>query len=428
MDPALVELTRRLAAGDPTARAELAQHPGEMARALDEMVTVMERTTALLAESEQYVHAIAQQSLVGIYVAARDRLLYANEAMAAMLGYGVDEIVGRGNLLDVAHPEDRPTVTRNFERRFRGETFRGSFRMMRKDGSAVLVETDGRRVVLRGEPVVIGSVVAVGTHRRGLTQARRQRQALFRSEKMATLGELLGGLVGEMDNPLTVAMGQAHLIEQMAGAGPVAERAHKIAEEAERAGHIVRRFMAFVHDYPLERGLVSLNGVVRDVVDLFDHSLRRGRIDVALALSESLPAVWGDAHRLHELVAHLITNASQAMRGGPPPRRLTIATMVIPETTHVALEVSDTGPGVSVEARARLFEPFFTTKPAGVGTGLGLFVCLEIAKEHRGTISLLDSSGQGRPSTWTCPSEHPTSADRRLGVASWPERPGRRVA
>jgi two-component system NtrC family sensor kinase len=384
MDPSLVELTRRLAAGDPTARAELARHPGEMARALDEMVTVMERTTALLAESEQYFHAIAQQSLVGIYVAARDRLLYANEAIAAMLGYRVDEIVGRSNLLDVAHPEDRPTVTRNFERRFRGETFRGSFRMMRKDGSAVLVETDGRRVLRRGEPVVIGSVVAVGTHRRGLTQARRQRQALFRSEKMATLGELLGGLVGELDNPLTVAMGQAHLIEQMAGSGPVAERAHKIAEEAERAGHIVRRFMAFVHDYPLERGLVALNGVVQDVVDLFDHSLRRGRIDVALELAESLPAIWGDAHRLHELVG-----------GGPAPRRLTIRTMGIPETSHVALEVSDTGPGVSAEARARLFEPFFTTKPAGVGTGLGLFICLEIAREHHGTISLLDSSGAG---------------------------------
>jgi two-component system NtrC family sensor kinase len=384
MDPSLVELTRRLAAGDPTARAELARHPGEMARALDEMVTVMERTTALLAESEQYFHAIAQQSLVGIYVAARDRLLYANEAIAAMLGYRVDEIVGRSNLLDVAHPEDRPTVTRNFERRFRGETFRGSFRMMRKDGSAVLVETDGRRVLRRGEPVVIGSVVAVGTHRRAWVSPRRQRQALFRSEKMATLGELLGGLVGELDNPLTVAMGQAHLIEQMAGSGPVAERAHKIAEEAERAGHIVRRFMAFVHDYPLERGLVALNGVVQDVVDLFDHSLRRGRIDVALELAESLPAIWGDAHRLHELVG-----------GGPAPRRLTIRTMGIPETSHVALEVSDTGPGVSAEARARLFEPFFTTKPAGVGTGLGLFICLEIAREHHGTISLLDSSGAG---------------------------------
>ena len=73
MDSSLVELTRRLAAGDPTARAELARQPGDMARALDEIVTVMERRTALLAETEQYFDALTQQTLMGVYVAARDR-------------------------------------------------------------------------------------------------------------------------------------------------------------------------------------------------------------------------------------------------------------------------------------------------------------------------------------------------------------------
>jgi C4-dicarboxylate-specific signal transduction histidine kinase len=102
-----------------------------------------------------------------------------------------------------------------------------------------------------------------------------------------------------------------------------------------------------------------------------------------------------DAHRLHELTAHLIANAVPAIRGRPAPRRLGIQTLAIPETKHVAFEVSDTGPGVSTEARRRLLELFFTTKPPGVGTAPGLFVCLEIAREHRGSIALVESAVPG---------------------------------
>ena len=395
MDASLVELTRRLAAGDPSARAELAKHPGDMARALDEIVTVMERRTALLAETEQYFDALAQQTLIGVYVAARDRILYANETLATISGYTVDEIVGRIILMEVVHPEDRATVARNFERRFRGETFRASFRLVRKDGGIVLVETDGRRVVRRGEPVIIGTVIAVDTLKRGRTEVRRQRQALFRSERMAALGELLGGLAHELDDSLTESLAQAKAIEEIAGPGPVADQALRMAEQAQRAGQIVRRFTALAHDLPSERRAVAINDVIREVVDLFEYALKRAKITVVLELADQLPTILGDVHRLHELAAHLIANAIQAMRGRPAPRRLTIQTLAIPETRHVSFEVSDTGPGVSPEARARLFEPFFSTKPAGIGTGLGLFVCLEIAQEHRGSVALVAGPGPG---------------------------------
>jgi len=395
MDSSLVELTRRLAAGDPTARAELAQQAGDMARALDEIVTVMERRTALLAETEQYFDALAQQSLMGVYVAARDRFLYANQALSTIVGYTVEEIVGGVELTDVVHPEDWPTVSRNLERRFRGETFRASCRLVRKDGGIVLVEADGRRVLRKGEPVIIGAVMAVDTLKRGRTEARRQRQALFRSERMAALGELLGGLAHQLDGSLTGTLAQARTIGEMAGPGPVAEQAQRMAEEAERAGQIVRRFTALARDYPSERTGVAINDVIRQVVDLFDYALKRAKITVVLELPSGLPTIWGDAHRLHELAAHLIANAIQAMRGRPAPRRLTIQTLAIPETKHVAFEISDTGPGVSEKARAHLFEPYFSTKPPGIGTGLGLYVCLEIAQEHRGSVALVTRPAPG---------------------------------
>jgi len=131
------------------------------------------------------------------------------------------------------------------------------------------------------------------------------------------------------------------------------------------------------------------------VVDLFDYAFKRGRVNVVLELAGELPTVWGDARRLHELAAHLIANALQAMRGRPAPRRLTVQTVALPETKHVAFEISDTGPGLSADARAHLFEPFYTTKPSGVGTGLGLYVCLEIAREHRGSVALVERAGPG---------------------------------
>jgi PAS domain S-box-containing protein len=395
MDPYLVDLARRLAAGDRTARAELTTHPGEMARALDEILSSLERRTALLAETEQYFRALTEQSLVGICVLARERVLFANDALATMLGYSADEILGLADPLDVVHPEDRPTVTRNLERRFRGETFRAAFRLLRKGGGTVLVDADGRRVVRRGEPVIIGSLVRVDASRRSSPEARKERQALFRSEKMATLGELLSGLAHELNSPLMVTMTQANLIERSVGTGPVAERAHTIAEEAERAAQIVRRVTSFVRDVVPETRLLGLNEVVREVVELFGHTLRSARIDVALALADALPPIWADTHRIHELVAHLLANSVQAMRGRPAPRRVTIRTAALSGKPGVALEVSDTGPGVSAEIRPNLFEPFFSTKPPGVGTGLGLFVCQEITRDQGGSIGLLEPAGPG---------------------------------
>lgn len=395
MDPYLVDLTRRLAEGDPTARAELTTHPGVMARALDDILSSLEQRTALLTETEQYFHALTEQSLIGICVLARDRALFVNDALATMVGYSTDELLGFADPVELIHPEDRPTAQRNLERRFRGETFRASFRMLRKGGGTVRVEADGRRVLRRGEPVLIGSVVAVDASTRSSPEARRERQALFRSEKMATLGELLSGVAHELSNPLMVTLTQANLIERSAGAGPVAERAHTIAEQAERAAQIVKRVTSFVRDYVPETRLLVLSDVVREVVELFGHSLRGARIDVTLELADDLPSIWADTHRTHELVAHLLANSVQAMRGRPAPRRVTVRTVALTESASVALEVSDTGPGVSADVRPRLFEPFFSTKPAGVGTGLGLFVCQEIVREQGGSIALLERAGPG---------------------------------
>jgi PAS domain S-box-containing protein len=380
-----------------SARAELRQHPGEVAGALDQIVAELEDRTAQLAEAESQFRALIEQSLVGIYLTTYDRFVYLNEAALAMLGYPADELLGRRGPLDIVHPGDRAVVERNLQRRIAGEldAVRYSLRVVRVDGDIVHLDVHGRRVLSGGRPAVLGVAVDVTKRRRDRKELQRQREALLRSERLATIGELLGGVAHELNNPLTVILGQASLLTQMVPEGPLADRARRIQEAAERAARIVQTFLVVVRDTPLAREEVSLNRVVGEVVQLLAYQLRVATVKIVLELSDALPVVWGDPHQLHQVVVNLLTNAYHAVRSSAPPRRIRLSTTFDLERARVALEVTDSGPGIPKAIRPRIFEPFFTTKPIGVGTGLGLSVCRDILREHHGTIALVDTPGLG---------------------------------
>jgi signal transduction histidine kinase len=231
-------------------------------------------------------------------------------------------------------------------------------------------------------------------HTESLEQTVRERtQQLLQAEKLATMGELLAGVAHELNNPLTVVIGQAHLLYEATAGSPVGPRAQKIHAAADRCVRIVRNFLALARRHTPERGEVRLNAVVQDAVELLAYELRTGGVEVVLCLAEDLPVLWGDAQRLHQVLVNLIVNADHAMRRTPEPRRITLTTRV--ERDRVHLEVADTGPGIPAEIRSRIFEPFFTTKPSGQGTGLGLALCHGIIADHGGTMTVASAPGQG---------------------------------
>jgi signal transduction histidine kinase len=114
------------------------------------------------------------------------------------------------------------------------------------------------------------------------------------------------------------------------------------------------------------------------------------RVVTELAPAASLPRPPGDPRRLEQVLVNLAQNATQAMeRGGV----LTLRSR--PDGERVAIEVSDTGPGIPAEQLASIFEPFFTTKGPGVGTGLGLAIARQIVQDHGGSISVESELGRG---------------------------------
>jgi two-component system sensor histidine kinase/response regulator len=239
---------------------------------------------------------------------------------------------------------------------------------------------------------------------RSLEKTVRQRtEQLLQSEKVATMGSLLAGVAHELNNPLAVLLGQAQLLQKGVTEPSLVQRATKIEAAADRCCRVVKNFLALARQQPPERGDVLVNQVVSDAVELLAYEMRTDNVQISVRAAADLPLLWADAHQLHQVLVNLVANAHQAMRRSPGPRELSITTRAEPARRQVQVVVSDTGPGIPAEIRARIFEPFFTTKPAGQGTGLGLSLCRGIVEEHGGTITVESEPGRGTTFVITLP-------------------------
>ena len=234
-------------------------------------------------------------------------------------------------------------------------------------------------------------------------QVQERTERLLQTEKIATMGLLLAGVAHELNNPLSVVKGNADLLQLAVPEGPLAVRARKIGQAAERCTRIVRNFLSLARQYPPERKATRLNQLVHEAVELLGYQLRTAGLEVRLDLAQNLPPLWADPHQLHQVLVNLIANAQQAMREHPASKRLTITTREDRAGKQVVLEVADAGPGIAADVRARIFEPFFTTKGPGEGTGLGLPICRGIIEGHGGTLTVTSEPGRGAVFTAALP-------------------------
>jgi signal transduction histidine kinase len=244
-------------------------------------------------------------------------------------------------------------------------------------------------------------------------EIRRRTGQLVRAAKLATVGELLGGVAHELNNPLTIVLGYAQMIKRRGGDEVAREQATKLEQAASRCARIVKNFLAMARERPPERGPVAVNEVIRQAVDLLGHQLRTGAVEVVLALDPAEPVLDADGHQLHQLVVNLVNNARQAMAGREGLRRITVTTRA--DAGTVITEVSDTGPGIPPELQERIFDAFFTTKPVGEGTGLGLSLCRTIVDAHGGTLSVDGAAGGGARFTIALPVGRPDGPPRPDG-------------
>src|SRR6202140_168877 len=206
---------------------------------------------------------------------------------------------------------------------------------------------------------------------------QRLQTQLVQSEKLISLGQLAAGAAHEINNPLTAILGFSDLLAEDPTLSEKARgTAAKIREQARRTKTLVGNLLSFARQVPMERGLLDINTVVTNAVQLRTLDLHNPNLKIELQLESVLPRVRGDGNQLIQVFFNIISNAVDAMEtsGG----LLTIKPMR--NRANVVVLFTDSGPGI--KEPDRVFDPFYTTKPVGKGTGLGLSICFGIMQEH----------------------------------------------
>lgn len=358
-------------------------------------ITALKRMEQAMRESEQRFRSIAEAHPVPLVISAlkENRLLYVSPGMASLFGASVEEISNIPPQQFFVEQAELKKIKRKLSEKGTVDSF--ECLMKKVDGVHFPVAITAKRIDYLGLDAAVSSVVDLSAIKRAEQEIARQREALHQGEKLSALGSLLAGVAHELNNPLSVVVGRALMLEETATEPRTKASVQKLRLAAERCARIVKTFLAIARQQPPQRAPVQLNTLVETAVELVGYGLRTADIEVCLELEPELPELLADADQLTQVFTNLIVNAQQALLEVPLPRRLCIVTGWEREAGEVRIEFMDNGPGVAEEIRTRIFEPFYTSKPVGVGTGFGLSFSYGVIESHGGRLSLEPSAGGG---------------------------------
>lgn len=266
----------------------------------------------------------------------------------------------------------------------------------------------------RGEPVAITRydevgqlMVAVNNMADTLDQREKEllleRQKYFHQEKMAAIGALAAGIAHEIGNPIAAISGIAQdmMERRAANKGACSEgicydcRPELIYAQTQRLATITHEISELASPRAAEAQFLDLNEQLRSTSSLIRYDKRLQHVTLQLELDSQLPAIYGAADQLTQLIMNLLINSMDALDGMQDRTPTIVIATMRAGTEHARLLIEDNGCGIESETLGRVFEPFFTTKPAGKGTGLGLSLCYSIIKKHGGTIEIDSTPGAG---------------------------------
>ena len=340
---------------------------------------------------------LIERAAFGVFgCAPSGRLLDANPALAAMLGYADTSAMLEANVFDLLCP---PGAVRD---RCLADLRRGApectydVTCRRTDGSSIRL-----RLTVTAERDATGAIRHLQGMAENITERMRREEVVRRGERMASLGRTLAGVAHEINNPLAAITGFAQILLKREQSADDRHAVETVLHEARRAARIVKDLLTIARrEEGAERTRTDLNAIVRYIVETQRYAMETRDIHPVVQLAESRPEVMGDPAQLEQVVLNLVVNARQALEAPPGERDGGGGTRTLEVSTRLAgadvlLEVADNGRGIDPRDLPHIWEPFYTTREEGEGTGLGLSVVHSIVASHGGTIDVSSTPGAG---------------------------------
>ena len=368
---------------------------------------VARRARAERALDEALAFRKAMENSLVTGLRARDlqgRITYVNPAFCQMVGFAADRLIGQST--PPYWPPDRvDEYSRRQALRLAGDA---QAREPAREGfETEFMRSDGERlpVLILEAPLVDGqgrhagwmsAVLDLRAQRRAEELSRQQQEKLQATARLATMGEMASLLSHELNQPLAAiasyATGSLNLLaEARAGDAEaptlamIREATGHIAEQAERAGRVIRSVHDFVRRREQSREALSAAALLDAVLPLVRLQARKSGARIQVDLPDAVPRVVCDRTMIEQVLLNLARNGLQAMDPATPLAARTLTLRV--RQTHarwVTFSVSDRGGGIAPEVAQQLFKPFFSTRSDGMGMGLSL--CRTVIEQHGGAL------------------------------------------
>jgi two-component system sensor kinase FixL len=387
--------------GDTTLRLRLAGTgwPEEAPRHLFGVLSRLEEAAAAPGEQDAHLRSILDTVPDGMIVIDEHGIIRAFSAAAERIfGFGSAEICGRNVSLLMPSPHRQAhdgylaRYARTRERRIIGigRTVTGQ----RRDGSTFPLELAVGEVLRGGARLYTGFIRDLTDRQRTQEEMQELQAELLHVSRLSALGQMATTLAHELNQPLTAVTNYLSAAQRLFAAGNqparVGEAMGKAADQALRAGEIIRRLREFVATGESEKQGEPLTTLVEEATALAFIGARQRGATAKLHVAPDCGLVLVDKIQVQQVLLNLIRNAIEAVDS---LARQEVTVTARREGDMVEVSVADTGAGLAPEVEAQLFRPFVTTKRGGMGVGLS--ICRSIVEAHGGRIWAEPNPGGG---------------------------------
>ena len=312
-----------------------------------------------------------------VFTDLEGHITYVNDSFLKMWGHGQrDDVLGKR--VQALWPDQGDFNERLQSWREEGG-WTGEMAVIRKDGNRLHLQFSVNMVTDQAKKPFCMMVSFVD-----ITRQKKIEEAMARSEKLVSLGQLSAGLAHELRNPLAVISSCSQFcLENKELESLVKENFQVILRSSRRASNLISELLAFARPGHLEWKEVDLNEVIAKMLRMAELGVNTYHMTFSKRFQKGLPKIICDEEKLGQVIVNLLQNAIQATAG---KGEIVLETACSALRDRVEVSIADNGPGIPEEYRPRVFDPFFTTKDGG--TGLGLSICHTIVDQHQGSISI----------------------------------------